>query len=1001
VSNRRLALNVTERGCERDDGARTSTAHRGPSRTAGHKPLTPALRFGQSPTPTRILALPHAVRGPLTRTPPDELLAVPPRSLRAPAAQQNCPYRLDARLCADCAVAVQLVGRFWVFAVNNRVMTAASIAAGKGGGYARYLEGKTLEPERGDYYLSPEGEPTQAPGRWLTTPDTLARLGIEGASVEGREFIALMEGRHPRTGGWLRPEGAGGGRGGGIDLTFSAPKSVSVVWALAGEQERQRIEAAHAAAVQDSIAHLTETVPTVRRRYSGQLVEEHAVDLVAAEYRHTTARGVLAGDAPDPQLHSHVVITSAIREDGRLVAVASRPVFRSARELGAYYRSALAHELAERGYRIERGTGRNGRYFEIAGVPRGMLDAFSARSREVARAAERFRARWGRAPERGELRQLKLENRKAKVLVTKGDLQRAWSETAARFQTPTEPGPSGAGREVDRRPLADRVEGCLTERAATFEAGEFRAVLLEQSAGELSPREALAFTGRMIAERRVLPLEGGMLTTLAMRAREQAIERRITQLAEDAGRDVGEGARTIASGELAERIGGQLTDEQSHALQVITGPGRGAILVGPAGTGKGVVIDAAARAEQHTGHRTIGIAVSGSTAQRLAQDSPALAGQTLTLDALVYRVQRGQLEVDAATTIYLDEAGMADTDRLERLTETIERTGSKLVAIGDAAQLPSIGAGGMFERLTQLAPTAELSNIRRTLDPAEQRAWADLRAGRSDRAMAHYYSRGQLHFADTRDEAVEQAAKAWAKLTQRHDPSEIALISDASNQEIHRLNARAQHFRAERGELGDHEIPIPGVHYSVRQGDRVALIDQYHEPGQERIENGTRGEVLDITPQGGVLIEFDVTARKRTLQGEDLARLRLGYAQHIHRAQGATVTRTLVVTGGWQTSKEPAYVEASRARHGTSWFVSRQDLGTEGHDTQRINRLAEQMRRSHAQTPSLAHPELADPSYGPGYKPTIAPSRQHTLPALARTLCRIVDQLERTHERAR
>jgi ATP-dependent exoDNAse (exonuclease V) alpha subunit len=413
------------------------------------------------------------------------------------------------------------------------------------------------------------------------------------------------------------------------------------------------------------------------------------------------------------------------------------------------------------------------------------------------------------------------------------------------------------------------------------------------------------------------------------------------------------------------------------------------------------VIDAAARAEQHTGHRTLGIAVSGSTAQRLGYDSPALAGQTLTLDALVSRVERGQLDVDAATTIYFDEAGMADTDRLDRLTETVERTGAKLVAIGDAAQLPSIGAGGMFERLTRLAPSAELSNIRRTLDPAEQRAWADLRAGRSDRAMAHYHARGQLHMSDTRDEAVEQAARAWAKLTERHDPSEVALISDSSNQEIHRLNARAQHFRAQRGELGDQEVQVPGVHYGVREGDRVALIDQHHEPGQERIENGSRGQVLDITNEGGVLVEFDVTGRKRTLAGDDLARLRLGYAQHIHRAQGATVTRTLVVTGGWQTSKEPAYVEASRARKGTTWFVSREDLGTEGHDTDRIGRLAEQMRRSHAQTPSLAHPELPDMEYGPGYRPTIAPSRQRAIPGLARALHRIVQAPERTQERSR
>ena len=93
-----------------------------------------------------------------------------------------------------------------------------------------------------------------------------------------------------------------------------------------------------------------------------------------------------------------------------------------------------------------------------------------------------------------------------------------------------------------------------------------------------------------------------------------------------------------------------------------------------------------------------------------------------------------------------------------------------------------------------------------------------------------------------------------------------------------------------------------------------------------------------------------------------------GWATHsTSTARRATpVTRTLVVTGGWQTSKEPAYVEASRARQGTDWFVSREDLGIEGQDTDRINRLAEQMRRSHAQTPSLVHPELPDMEYGTG-----------------------------------
>jgi conjugative relaxase-like TrwC/TraI family protein len=847
------------------------------------------------------------------------------------------------------------------------MMTASSIGAAKGGGYARYLEGKTVAPERGDYYLTPSGEPTQAPGRWLSSPDTLARLGIEGSRVDGPDFIALMEGRHPRDGGWLRRAGANGQRGGGIDVTFSAPKSVSVTWALGDERERQVIEQAHRAAVDQAIGYMTETVGTVRRHRAGEVIEEPARELIAAEYLHTTARGVLDGDAPDPQLHSHVVVTSAVRQDGQIVAVASRPIFRAAREVGSFYRSALAQELADRGYAIESGTGKEGRYFEIARVPQGLIDAFSARTREVTAAAERFRARWGRAPERGELRRLKLENRKAKLPVTRQDLQRVWDEKATRHGVSRERHDRPrARRSRPRAALEDRVEARLTERAATFQPGELRAVLLEQSIGELAPADALAKAHGMIAERRILPLEGGRMTTLAIRAKEQAIQRTVGQLACPAGRDVGERARSTAADQLAERIGAHLSPEQRHALRVITGPERVAVLIGPAGTGKGVVLDAAARAEQATGHQTFGIAVSGSTAQRLGQDSPALNGSTLTLDALVARAEHGRLALDSDTTIFFDEAGMADTHRLSRLYEVVERSGAKLVAIGDGAQLPSIGAGGMFDQLANLAPSVALSEVRRTLDPAEQKAWADLRAGRTDRAMAHYLREGRLHMSEDRDQAVEQAVHDWAKLTETLPIEQVALISDASNVEIARLNARAQQHRSQRGELGDLEVHVPGVHYGIRAGDRIAMIDQHHQSGEERIENGAKGQVLDITDEGDVLIQFDATGQWRTLAGDELGALRLGYASHIHRAQGATVTRTLVVTGGWQTSKEAAYVEASRARQGTDWYVNRQDLGTDGHDTNRIQRLARDMSRSRAQIPSLARSQPYDRERGVG-----------------------------------
>ena len=90
------------------------------------------------------------------------------------------------------------------------MMSASSIGAGRGGGYARYLEGKTVAPERGDYYLTPEGELTEAPGRWLSDPgDVGPPRRRPGAPVDGADFIALMEGRHPGTGAVA----AQGGRG--------------------------------------------------------------------------------------------------------------------------------------------------------------------------------------------------------------------------------------------------------------------------------------------------------------------------------------------------------------------------------------------------------------------------------------------------------------------------------------------------------------------------------------------------------------------------------------------------------------------------------------------------------------------------------------------------------------------------------------------------------------------------------------------------------------------
>ncbi len=478
--------------------------------------------------------------------------------------------------------------------------------------------------------------------------------------------------------------------------------------------------------------------------------------------------------------------------------------------------------------------------------------------------------------------------------------------------------------------------------------------MLEQGVGELEPNRVAEHARELVASGEVIELEGGRMTTREIRNMEQAVQARVSEMAGSTGAAVSEQDRTASVREVAERIGSPLSAEQQRAVEVLGGPERAAVLVGQAGAGKGVVIDAAVRAEQHAGREPWGVAVAGDTAERLGRESPSLEGRTMTLDSLVAKARTGSVTLDESSTVYFDEAGMADTRRLDALSEVVAQSGGKLVVIGDARQLPAIGAGGLFEELSETAPTARLSEVRRTDDPEERRAWADLRGGRAEQAMAHYQARGQLHFSDTREQALEGAVKQWAGLTERDGMRQVALMSDASTAEIDRMNARAQHLRAERGELGETEVELPDVAYGLRERDRVAFVAQHRPDGKRRVENGTRGEILSVNPEEQQVKVLTDGAREVTISGEDLSSLRLSYAQHLYRQQGATVDRAVVVTGGWQTSQEGAYVQASRAREGTDWHVAREDLGTEGVDAERVGRLAELMRASRAQLPSLA-----------------------------------------------
>jgi conjugative relaxase-like TrwC/TraI family protein len=276
------------------------------------------------------------------------------------------------------------------------VQTTHKIPGDSATRYAKYL---TSTATRGDYYTRDGESDAPVPSRWHGSPDLLRSLGLSPDDpVERSDLRAVMQGFSPLTGEPLRPVGSNGTRVAGVELMFAPPKSVSALWAVSGPYRRAQIEAAHHRAVASTLARIEREVAVVRRRSGGMVRFERAESLLAAEFVHTTSRLAQdqeAGAVPDPQVHSHLVLFAAERLDGRLAAIESRRLYLTAREHGGWFRAKFAAELSQLGLPIERRTGRDGRYFEIRGVPEGLASGWSSRSEDVDRAARIFRQRYG------------------------------------------------------------------------------------------------------------------------------------------------------------------------------------------------------------------------------------------------------------------------------------------------------------------------------------------------------------------------------------------------------------------------------------------------------------------------------------------------------------------------------------------------------------------------------------------------------------------------------
>jgi hypothetical protein len=224
-------------------------------------------------------------------------------------------------------------------------------------------------------------------------------------------------------------------------------------------------------------------------------------------------------------------------------------------------------------------------------------------------------------------------------------------------------------------------------------------------------------------------------------------------------------------------------------------------------------------------------------------------------------------------------------------------------------------------------------------------------------ALAAYQAHDRLHVADTREQAAEKMVADWNEQRMQNPEGRTVMLTDSSNEELDRLNKQAQEYRDQAGELGNDRAELPGAPYALAAGDQVIFTKPLFQPGQDRVENGTLGTVKDVKDEHTLTIDTKgAKEREMSVNTKEFNDLRLGYAQHVYKAQGLTANSALTLIGGWQTDRERAYVALTRAREQTNIYTAREDLGRQGMNVEAIDRLAERIAESHAQQASITTP---------------------------------------------
>lgn len=756
----------------------------------------------------------------------------------------------------------------------------------------------------------------------------------------------------------------------GFDFTFSIPKSASVLWAVADAGTQALIADAHHAAVAEVVAFMEREVAATRTGatgHNGAVAQVDVTGLIATAFDHYDSR------AGDPHLHTHVVISNKVQTvlDGKWRSLDGRPMHAAVVALSELHEAVFADHLT-RTFGVEweareMGRDRNPAWV-IASVPEELVAEFSTRSRhidaETDRLIDAYVTEHGRRPSPATIMKLRaqatLSTRPEKHVHSLADLTSDWRDRAGwvlgsdatRWARIVAANDAPLLLRADDVPLdviaslGQSVVEAVGEKRSTWRRWNLTAEAARQTMGyrfaTVEDREAvvgLVVDAAEAASLRLTPPELASSPVVFQRQDGTSVFRpkhstvfssEVLLAAEDR---LLERARTTTGPTVPlatvekitsrpDREGRMLGDDQAAALAKVAVSGRQVdVFVGPAGAGKTTAMNALRRAweREHGKGSVVGLAPSAVAAQVLADDLGIATENTAKW--WTNHLMTGET-FHAGQLVIVDEASLAGTLSLDRITNLAAEAGAKVLLVGDYAQLQSVDAGGAFALLVHDRPDApELVDVHRFTHTWEKTASLALRHGRTE-VIDTYIDHGRVLDGDT--EAMTNAAyTAW-----RADMiagKATVLVSD-SNEAVTALNVRARTDLILAGTVrGPHEIEL---HDGTRAatGDTVITRrnDRRLRAGRGWVRNGDRWTVTEVRDDGSVILR---RAGHRwgasvVLPADYAAEhLDLGYAVTSYRAQGITTDTAHVLVDASMT-RENLYVALTRGRDTNMAYVA-------------------------------------------------------------------------------